>query len=105
MHKASTMQHQSRSCGSHHIGTCPHSYTLPSQFPNDYLSITDIRTSMNTPTVIAEDSNLIPFSFPSSLNDDGNTLCEYLILFIYQDTFCILRKPYPNLQDFQDNIL
>ena len=39
----------------------PHFYILPSQFPNDYLSITDIKTLVHTPTVIVEDSHLIPF--------------------------------------------
>jgi len=44
-------QYQSRSCDLHHIDKSLHLCILPSRFPNDYLSITDTKTSMHTPTV------------------------------------------------------
>ena len=40
----------------------PHFYILPSQFPNDYLSITDIKTfDAHTDSLTAGDSHPIPF--------------------------------------------
>ena len=42
---------------------CPHFYILPSQFPNDYLSITDIKTfDAHTDSLTAGDSHPIPFA-------------------------------------------
>ena len=77
---ALTESYQSRSCDSHHIDKeSPHFYILPSQFPNDYLSITDIKTSMHTPTV-----NRRGFS-PHSLYTDYASLMS---LYSITDTLC-----------------
>ena len=61
-----------------------HFYVLPSQFPNDRLSPTNIKTSTHTPTV-----NRRGFS-PHSLYTDyiffcniADTLCEYIILYYH----------------------
>ena len=39
-----------------------HFYILPSQFPNDRLSPTNIKTSMHTATGIVRESHSVPFS-------------------------------------------
>ena len=73
----------------------PRFYILPSQFPNDWLSPTNLKASTHTATVIPQ-GILTPFPFHQPLPYRVvDTLCEYIKFYSY-----ILRITPTLLQGF-----
>ncbi len=84
---------QSRSCDLRPIDKRPHFYILPSQFPNDYLSITDTKTfgayTDSYRRGFTPHSLFIDYAWLLHFCDIINTLCEsiqfYRIILSYSD--------------------
>ena len=76
-----------------------HFHILPSQFPNDYLSITDIKTSMHTPTVLRWGfsphslftdytlTRLVFYSIVVTLCDDIKFSLVHYTIFFYKNQY------------------